>query len=238
VSQRCSHNTILDPSDEEGNIISTDSKLQNMYFNHFKAQYRAIDSENIDTQLDVLKTVPHFFNDANNVEIGKPITISELKETISDMPKEKSLGPDGWTQELFHKFFDIMGMDLLKVVEESLSTGYIPGALNATFYALIPKISKPINFNDFRPIALCNFYYKVISNIASQIKDKLANCIPIEQFGFLKDRLIFYVVGITQECLHTAKLEKQNSIILKLYLKNPMTMSVGNSSYYFLIRLA
>jgi hypothetical protein len=41
--------------------------------------------------------------------------------------------------------------------------------------------------------------YKVISKImASRIKDKLANCISIEQFAFLKDRLIFYVVGITK----------------------------------------
>jgi hypothetical protein len=157
ASQRCSHNTIWDLTDEEGNIISTDLKLQKMAFKHFKAQYRAIDSENIDTQLNVLKTVPHFFNDEDNVEIGKPVTIAELKETISNMPKEKSLGPNGWTQELFHKFFDILGVDLLKAVEESCSTGYIPGALNATFYALIPKISKPVNFNDFRPIALCNF---------------------------------------------------------------------------------
>jgi hypothetical protein len=62
------------------------------------------------------------------------------------MPKEKSPGPDGWTQELFHTFFDIMGEDLLNAVEESRCTGYIPGALNATFYALIPKISKPGQF--------------------------------------------------------------------------------------------
>jgi hypothetical protein len=78
------------------------------------------------------------------------------------MPKEKSPGPDGWTQELFHSFFDIMGMDILNFVEEYRCTGQIPGDLNATFYALIPKISKPITFNDFRPILLCNFSYKVI----------------------------------------------------------------------------
>jgi hypothetical protein len=64
-------------------------------FKHFKAQYRAIDSENIDTQRDVLKIVPRFFNYDDNVEIGKPVSIAELKETISNMPKEKSPGPDG-----------------------------------------------------------------------------------------------------------------------------------------------
>ena len=81
-------------------------------------------------------------------------------------------------------------------------------------------MSKPENFNDFRPIALCNFVYKVISKIiASRIKDKLASSISFEQFGFLKDRLIFNAVGIAQECFHTAKSKKLSSIILKLDLK-------------------
>jgi hypothetical protein len=52
-----------------------------------------------------------------------------------------------------------------------------------------------------------------------RIKDTLAKCISTEQFGFLKDRLIFDAVGITQECLHSAKLKKLNSVILKLDLK-------------------
>jgi hypothetical protein len=99
------------------------------------------------------------------LEIGKPVQISELQDIVNKMPREKSPGPDGWSQELFSHFFDVMGEDLLNAVEESRITGFIPGALNATFFALIPKISKPENFNDFRPIALCNFAYKVISKV-------------------------------------------------------------------------
>ena len=51
------------------------------------------------------------------------------------------------------------------------------------------------------------------------MKTKLAACISFEKFGFLKDRLIFDVVGITQECLQTAKSNKLSTIILKLDLK-------------------
>jgi hypothetical protein len=220
VSQRCSHNIIWELSDEDGKLISTDTKLKKMYFKHFKAQYCFLNSENIDLQLEVLKIVRRFFNDEDNMEIEKPVLISELQDIVNKMPKEKSHGPDGWTRELFHNFFDIMGEDLLNAVEESRNTGFIPGVLNSTFYAVIPKINKPEHFSDFRPISLCNFGYKVISKIiASRIKDKLAKCISIEWFGFLKDRLIFDAVGITQECLHTANTMRQNSIFLKLDLK-------------------
>jgi hypothetical protein len=113
-----------------------------------------------------------------------------------------------------------MGKDLHKYVEESRSSWHILGALNTTFFALIPKDRKPKTSNDFWPISLCNFVYKVISKIiATRIKDKLATCISFEKFGFLKDRLIFDVVGIAQECLQTTKTKKLSIVILKLDLK-------------------
>jgi hypothetical protein len=78
------------------------------------------------------------------------------------MPKDKSLGPDGWTHELFHHFFDLLGKDLLAAIEESRTTGSVSGSLNAIFVALILKESKLVSFNNFRPIELCIFFYKVI----------------------------------------------------------------------------
>jgi len=51
------------------------------------------------------------------------------------------------------------------------------------------------------------------------MKEKLAACISHEQVFLLKDRLIFDVVGIAQEYLHTAKFKNLRNIILKLNLK-------------------
>lgn len=136
------------------------------------------------------------------------------------MPKDKSPGLDGWTQELFQHFFDIMGKDRLDAVEESRTFDKVCGSLNATFLTLNPKEPKPVSFHEYRPIVLCNFVYKVITKlIASRIKDKLASCISEEQFGFLKDRLIFDAIGLAQECMHSSKSKKMSSLILKLDLK-------------------
>jgi hypothetical protein len=88
----------------------------------------------------------------------------------------------------FNPFSRFWGRIFTWHIEESRVSGYILGSLNATFFALIPKVNKQRNFHYFRPIALCNFVYKVISKIiASRIKAKLADCISHEQFGFLKD---------------------------------------------------
>ena len=43
----------------------------------------------------------------------------------------------------------------------------IPAVFNSTLIALIPKNDLPKYFEDFRPISLCNYIYKVIGNIIS-----------------------------------------------------------------------
>jgi hypothetical protein len=96
------------------------------------------------------------------------------------------------------------------MVEETRSSGHIAGSLNSTFLALIPKVNKPVNFGDFRPISLCNLVYKVISKvIVVRIKPILSKALSAEQLGFLEGRQIHDAIGTTHECLHSIK--KKNS---------------------------
>lgn len=112
-----------------------------------------------------------------------------------------------------------MGSDLLKMVEYSRVEGWIAGGLNSTFFTLIPKSNNPSTFNEFRPIALCNLVYKLISKIiANRIKPKLSEWMTNEQFSFLANRQILDAVGITQEVLHSVKLRKQKALMLKIDL--------------------
>jgi hypothetical protein len=88
--------------------------------------------------------------------------LEELKSVLFHFKKDKSPGSDDWTNEFFTFFFDLVGEDLLEMVEESRRLGSIVGGLNSTFLTLIPKANKPTTFDDFRPISLCNLCYKVI----------------------------------------------------------------------------
>jgi hypothetical protein len=94
------------------------------------------------------------------------------------------------------------------VVEETRIFGNILGSFNSTFIALIPKNYNPTTYDYFRPIALCNCMYKIISKVLeARLKKLLSKVISPEQFGFLEGRKIHEVVGCTQEGLHTIKLK-------------------------------
>jgi hypothetical protein len=45
---------------------------------------------------------------------------------ISSFKRNKSLGLDNWTAEFFKEFFDLLGDDLLRVVEEIRLPGKFP----------------------------------------------------------------------------------------------------------------
>ena len=109
----------------------------------------------------------------------------------------KSPGPDGIPVEVYRALFDVLGSDLLRFIEDSRLCGKIPVVFNTTFIALIPKTIYPKSFDDFRPISLCNFIYKIIGKIIStRIKKILGIIISKEQFGFLPGREIHEAVGI------------------------------------------
>jgi hypothetical protein len=47
---------------------------------------------------------------------------------LKSFSKDKSPGPDGWTVEFYLHFFDLLGLDLQELVEDSRLHGKISGA--------------------------------------------------------------------------------------------------------------
>lgn len=53
----------------------------------------------------------------------------------------------------------------MEVVEESRRKGVDYPLFNSNFTALIPKKEDLGSFEEFRPISLCNFIYKIIAKV-------------------------------------------------------------------------
>jgi hypothetical protein len=53
------------------------------------------------------------------------------------------LALDGWTIEFYLFFFELLGEDIIWVVEEVRMSRKVSRNINATFIALIPKVDYP-----------------------------------------------------------------------------------------------
>jgi hypothetical protein len=106
-----------------------------------------------------------------------------------------------------------------EVAEESRALGVVLPALNATFHTLIPKEERVTNPKHFRPIALCNVIYKVITKvIATRLKPILPYLISNEQSGYVEGRQIMDSVILAHEVIHSLKSSRTPGMLIKLDL--------------------
>jgi len=138
---------------------------------------------------------------------------------VRQLKAGKVPGPDGFTSNFFHNFWDLIKMEVWQVVEESRSLRWMFLWVNATFIALIPMVDQPNKPDKYKPIALCNIIYKIVSKIiASRLKLLLPLIISPEQSGYVEGRQITDGIILTHEIIHSLKISKKPCMLLKLDL--------------------
>ena len=123
---------------------------------------------------------------------------------VKQMGGLKAPGPDGLTAGFFHDHWSSIGHEVCSIVSNFFTTGKLEKEVNSTYIALIPKIANPLKVSDFRPISLCNVFYKIISKtLSNRLKCILPNIISTNQSAFIPGRLISDNVLVAYETLHT-----------------------------------
>jgi hypothetical protein len=220
ASHRRNIKHIWEIRDDTGTAHCGQESIKEEAVKYYKNFFKSLDQSHPSDQVRVAGLFSCLINEEEARVLHRPVKLEELKEVLSLFKKEKIPRPDGRMVEFFIHFFDLVGEDLLAMVEESRSRGYIAGSLNSIFLALIPKVNKHATSRDFKPISLCNLVYKFISKIiANHIKLILSKSLSIEQLEFLEGRQIQDAIGTTHEFLHNIKKKNCKSLILKLDLQ-------------------
>eukprot|EP00253_Pinus_taeda_P006854 PITA_06854 len=212
-------NSIWKIEDGNGGFLYSQNDITIEATRFFQEQYKRNQS-NANDMLWAAELMPEMFDEPAYENFIKPVSEEELLAAIKSSKKDKSPGPDGWPIEFFMHFYDMFKLDLLRMVEASRMSGNIHFALSSTFIALIPKKQRTDSFQDYKPIALCNTLFKIISKIiAERMKPVLNLFITRDQHAFLKDRNIWDAVALTQECLFSLLSNNIKAAILKIDLK-------------------
>lgn len=101
----------------------------------------------------------------NLIKIPSP---EEIKAALFSINAEKAPGQDGFSACFFQSNWNIVGVDIIEEVQEFFKYGIMPRTINETHVRLIPKGIGAKTTADYRPIALCNVYYKTISKLLSR----------------------------------------------------------------------
>lgn len=109
----------------------------------------------------------------------------------------------GWIyDDVFSILLACYKNELVAVVKDFFHSGRMLKEVNSTHIVLIPKVNNAKTLDQYRPITLCNFVYKVITKIlANRIKHVISNLTSPPQTAFLKDRSIRQTIILAQEML-------------------------------------
>jgi hypothetical protein len=184
-------NTLTDPTEIEQHIVS-----------YFQAIFSMNNNCTPNSLVD--ETIPLLVSEMENQRLLRLPLMDEIKEAVFSLNGDGAPGPDGFGGHFYQTFWDIIGGDVVHSVQEFFLGGTLPPNFNSNLIVLIPKTQGAGCMGDFRPIALANFQFKIVTKI---VADRLAvitsRIISIEQRGFIRDRNISDCVILASEAINS-----------------------------------
>lgn len=133
----------------------------------------------------------------------------EILHVLQQMGSLKSPGPNGFNVLFYKSYWSTVGDAVSHEVQCFFSTGKLKPAFNHTFIALLPKINSAFKVEQFRPIALCNVVYKIITKIiAGRLRPLLELIVHPSQAAFVPKRSISDNIIINHELMFYLKNKK------------------------------
>lgn len=216
---RRSSNRILELKNDTGEILKNHNEISALLLDHFKSIGQEPHINREKAIKDLTEAIPKIITADQNWALCRKISMEETEEAIRSMPNDKAPGPDGFTINFYKACWSTVKQDVWEAVEDSRRLGTILKSLNSTFLALIPKTEEAKTPDKFRPIALCNVIYKIISKvIASRLKTILPGIISEEQSGYVEGRQIFDNILLAQEMIHSLHSRKVAGMLMQLDL--------------------
>nr|XP_027067822.1 uncharacterized protein LOC113693489 [Coffea arabica] len=184
---------------------------------------------------DLMHLIPKLVSDEENERLAAIPSMEEIRHLVFSMDGESAAGPDGFTGKFFSFAWEVVAQDVYKAVVSFFCGSDLPKFLTSTSIVLLPKVSNPQDFSNFRPISLCNFCNKLLSKLlVSRMALVLPKLISPQQTGFVKGRSISDNYLLAQELMASiGKKARGGNVALKL----DMTKAYDRMSWFHVISM-
>lgn len=170
-------NTIRVIQDDQGIVYRGHKEIATVAVKYFQDLYT---SEGINHALytEVFHDFQRRVTPTMNQNLTRQVTEEEIHRAVFDIGAHKAPGPDGFTAVFYHNYWDEIKDDVMKEITDFFETGRMDDQISHTNICLIPKVYPPTGMKEFRPIALCNVSYKIITKVlVNRLKEHLSSII-------------------------------------------------------------
>ncbi|XP_062014406.1 uncharacterized protein LOC133730919 [Rosa rugosa] len=199
-------NKILRLDDGNGSWLTKETEIVSHLTQYFKDIYTGSPPTLVD---EVLHFVDPVVTSVMNDALLADISLTDVHQAVFELGALKAPGPDGFSGTFYQAYWEIVKDIVLNASGQILTTASVPESFNCTNIALIPKVDVPQLASHFRPIALCNFAYKILTKIISnRLKPFMPDLISENQSAFVTGRQIQDNILVAHEMFHHLKLLK------------------------------
>lgn len=154
---------------EQERVISNPSNIHSSAVNYFE---QILISPFSPSDTPSFSNIPQLVTDEMNEFLCRMPDEQEVKKAVDALNKDASAGLDGYTASFFQANWNFIKDDLMEAVMDYFAGSPLPVGISSTALALIPKVSFPSYWNEYRPVSICNCTHKIISKL---LNDRLAS---------------------------------------------------------------
>ncbi|KAK2403455.1 hypothetical protein QL285_052889 [Trifolium repens] len=150
-------------------------------------------------------------SEEENCMLMAPFTMEEIEGVVMESDGNKSPGPDGYNFAFMKNFWYLLKGEVRILFDQFHGNECLPKGLLSYFITLIPKVDRPSNLGEFRPISLLGCLYKVIAKVlAARLAKVMDSIVASTQSAFVKGRNLVDRVMVVNEVIDCAKKSRRS----------------------------